>query len=136
VPEFERLAAWCIDQVIESGHVDLVADLASPVPAMATLLLVGLPVEGWERYAHAFHGMVAYAHGTPQYAEAVELVIGISATLRSEIAERRLWPQDDLLSKLTQVEVEVEGRRLTDDEVTAILITTLGGGIDTTTALI
>jgi len=134
VPEFERLAAWCIDQVIESGEIDLVEDLASPVPAMATLRLVGLPVRDWERYARAFHGMVAYAHGTPQYAAAVELVIGISATLRSEIAERRLRPRDDLLSKLTQV--EVEGRRLTDDEVTAILITTLGGGIDTTTALI
>jgi cytochrome P450 len=134
VPEFERLTAWCIDQVIESGEIDLVADLASPVPAMATLLLVGLPVEDWERYAHAFHGMVAYAHGTPQYAQAVELVISISATLRSEIAERRLHPRDDLLSTLTQV--EVEGRRLADDEVASILITTLGGGIDTTTALI
>jgi cytochrome P450 len=134
VPEFERLAAWCVDQVIESGDIDLVADLASPVPAMATLLLVGLPVDDWERYAHAFHGMVAYAPSTPQYAEAVELVIGISAVLRSEIADRRLRPREDLLSTLTQV--EVDGRRLTDDEVTSILITTLGGGIDTTTALI
>jgi cytochrome P450 len=134
VPEFERLAAWCIDQVIESGEIDLVEDLASPVPAMATLLLAGLPVEDWERYAHAFHGMVAYAPGTPQYAEAVKLVIGISATLRSEIAEGRLHPGDGLLSTLTQV--EIEGRPLADDEVASILITTLGGGIDTTTALI
>jgi len=134
VPEFECLAAWCIDQVIESGEIDLVQDLASPVPAMTTLLLVGLPVEDWERYAHAFHGMVAYAHGTPQYAEAVQLVIGISAALRSEIAERRLRPRDDFLSTLVQI--DIEGRRLTDDEVTSILITTLGGGIDTTTALI
>jgi len=134
VPEFECLAAWCIDQVIESGEIDLVEDLASPVPAMTTLLLVGLPVEDWERYARAFHGMVAYAHGTPQYAEAVQLVIGISAALRSEIAERRLRPRDDFLSTLVQI--DIEGRRLTDDEVTSILITTLGGGIDTTTALI
>jgi cytochrome P450 len=134
VPELERLTAWCIDQVIESGEIDLVANLASPVPAMATLMLVGLPVEDWERYALAFHGLVAYAPGTPQYAEALQLVVGISAALRSEIAERRLRPRDDLLSTLTQV--EVEGRRLTDDEVTSILITTLGGGIDTTTALI
>jgi cytochrome P450 len=134
LPDLQRLAAWCVDQVIESGEIDLVEDLASPVPAMATLLLVGLPVGDWERYAHAFHGMVAYAPSTPQYAEAVQFVIGISATLRSEITERRLRPREDLLSTLTQI--EVEGRRLTDDEVTSILITTLGGGIDTTTALI
>jgi cytochrome P450 len=134
VPDFERLTAWCIDQVIESGAIDFVGDLASPVPAMATLLLVGLPVQDWERYARAFHGMVAYAPGTPEYAQAVDLVVGISASLMSEIAERRLRPRDDLISRLTQV--EVEGRRLADDEVASILITTLGGGIDTTTALI
>jgi cytochrome P450 len=134
VPEFQRLAAWCIDQVIESGEVDFVTDLASPVPAMATLVLVGLPVQDWERYARAFHGMVAYAPGTPGHAEAVRLVIGISEALRSEIADRRLHPGDDLITRLTQA--EVEGRPLADDEVASILITTLGGGIDTTTALI
>lgn len=134
VPRIERLAAWCVDQVIESGEIDLVEDLASPVPAMATLLLVGLPVADWERYALAFHGMVAYPPGTPEYGAAVETVVGISAALRSEIAQRRLTPRDDFLSRLTQA--EVEDRPLADDEIASILITTLGGGIDTTTALI
>jgi cytochrome P450 len=134
VPDLERLAAWCVDQVIETGELDLVEDLASPVPAMATLMLVGLPVDDWERYAYAFHGLVAYAPSSPQYAEALGLVGGISATLRSEIAERRLRPREDLLSTLAHT--EIEGRRLTDDEIVSILITTLGGGIDTTTALI
>jgi cytochrome P450 len=77
---------------------------------------------------------VANAPGTPQYAEALQLVVGISAALRAEIAERRLRPRDDFLSTLVQI--DIEDRRLTDDEVTSILITTLGGGIDTTTALI
>src|SRR5215471_2444948 len=109
VPDLERLAAWCVDQVIETGELDLVGDLASPVPAMATLMLVGLPVDDWERYAHAFHGLVAYPPGTPPYAEALGLVGGISATLRSEIAERRLRPREDLLSTLAQT--EIEGKR-------------------------
>ncbi|WP_433189963.1 cytochrome P450 [Actinoallomurus sp. CA-150999] len=134
VPEFERLAAWCLDQVIESGEIDFVEDLASPVPAMATLLLVGLPVEDWPRHSRAFHGLVANAPGTPEHAEALELIHGIAGTVLTEIADRRPHPRDDLLTMLTQV--EIDGRRLEDHEVGSIITTTLGGGIDTTTALI
>jgi len=134
MPELDRLAAWCVDRVISSGEIDFVADLASPVPAMATLLLVGLPVEDWERYSRAFHGLVANAPGTPEHAEALEMIHAISAAALSEIADRRLHRRDDFLTTLTQI--EVDGRRLDDHEVASILITTLGGGIDTTTALI
>jgi cytochrome P450 len=134
VPELERLTAWCVDQVIESGEIDFVEDLASPVPAMATLRLVGLPVADWERYARAFHGRVAYMQGTPEYTEALEMIHGIADTVRSTITDRRRHPEDDLLTMLTQV--EIAGRLLRDDEVVSLVITTLGGGVDTTTALI
>jgi cytochrome P450 len=133
VPEFERLTSWCIDRVIESGEIDFVDDLTSPVPAMATLLIVGLPVDDWERYAHAFHGLVANRPGTPGHGEALLLIHGIGTTVAAEIADRRQHPRDDLITMLTQV--DVGGRGLDDEEIVAILITTLGGGIDTTTAL-
>ncbi len=133
VPEFERLTAWCLDRVLESGEIDLVDDLASPVPAMATLLIVGLPLDDWERYARAFHGLVAHASGTREFAEALEMVHAIGATVAAEIADRRQHPREDLITMLTQV--DVDGRGLTDEEIVSILITTLGGGIDTTTAL-
>ena len=134
VPELERLTAWCIDRVIASGEIDFVEDLAGPVPAMATLLVVGLPVDDWERYARAFHGLVAYPHGTPGYHEALELVHGIGGSVLAEIADRREHPADDLLTMLTRV--EIGGRPLADRDIVSIVITTLGGGIDTTTALI
>lgn len=133
VPEFERLTMWCLDRVIESGEIDFVDDLTSPVPAMATLLIVGLPVDDWVRYAQAFHGLVANKPGTPGHSEALELVHGIGAALVAEIADRRRQPREDLITMLTQV--DVGGRGLDDEEIIAILITTLGGGIDTTTAL-
>lgn len=134
VPEFERLAAWCVDQVIEKGEIDFVEELASPVPAMVTLLIVGLPVEDWERCARAFHGLVAHAPGTPGHDEALALIHAIAPAVRDEIADRRENPRDDLLTLLTQA--DIDGRGLTDDEVASIVTTTLGGGIDTTTALI
>jgi cytochrome P450 len=133
VPEFERLATWCVDQVIESGKIDFVADLASPVPAMATLLVVGLPMADWPRHARAFHGLVANDPGTPEYDEALAGILAIGQMLLSEIANRRAQPGDDLITMLTQA--DFDGRRLADEDIVGILITTLGGGIDTTTAL-
>ncbi|WP_238006545.1 cytochrome P450 [Dactylosporangium sp. AC04546] len=133
-PEIERFTAWCVDQVIESGEIDFVEDLASPVPAVATLLLVGLPVTDWQRYSRAFHGLAANAPGSAEYTEALELIHSIAGMARSEIADRRLHPKDDLLTTLTQA--EIGGRRLEDAQIASILTTTLGGGIDTTTALI
>jgi cytochrome P450 len=39
------LVTWCIDRVIESGRMDIVDDLANPLPALVTLDLLGLPLE-------------------------------------------------------------------------------------------
>ena len=134
VPQFERLATWCIDEVIESGEIDFVQDLTSPVPAMGTLLVVGLPVDDWPRHAHAFHGLVAHDPGTPEYDEALAGIHAIGQMLMSEIADRRANPREDLITML--VGADFGGRKLSDEDIVGILITTLGGGIDATTALI
>jgi cytochrome P450 len=54
--------------------------------------------------------------------------------LREEGIARRTAPRDDLLTALVEVELD-DGRRLTDDEVTAALWNLVGGGLDTTTSL-
>ena len=40
----EQFVTWCLDQRIETGTIDLVNDLANPIPAMVTLDHLGLPV--------------------------------------------------------------------------------------------
>ncbi|HZT67862.1 MAG TPA: cytochrome P450 [Acidimicrobiales bacterium] len=132
-PFMEDLTNWFIDRKIESGHMDLVLDLTNPVPAVVTMRIIGLAGESWEHYAKLFHGTVAYRPGSPEYQQAIGRVPEIVSELLDEAKARRRSPRDDLLTRL--VEVEVDGRRLDDQEISAVLWNLVGGGLDTTTSL-
>jgi cytochrome P450 len=149
-PQMEATARWFLDQHIERGAIDLVLDLTNPVPAVLTMELVGLPREGWQRYAELFHGTVAYRPGSPEYQRSVAELPGMMDELRREIADRRRRPTDDVLTALIKAELtdetddaahdgaddEASGtRHLTDDELVSVLWNLIGGGLDTTTSL-
>jgi cytochrome P450 len=133
-PLMEATTTWFLDQRIESGAIDLVLDLANPVPAILTMDLVGLPHDGWHHYAELFHGTVAHRPGSPAFDRAVANIPAMLAELRDEVGARRRAPGDDLLTRLVEMEVD-GGRRLTDDELVSVLWNLVGGGLDTTTSL-
>jgi cytochrome P450 len=132
-PLMRAATTWFLDERIESGTIDLVLDLANPVPAILTMALVGLPLDDWEPYADLFHGTIAYRPGQPEFDRAVAGVPGMLARLAAVAAARRAEPGDDLLSALVQA--EVDGRPLTDAELQGVLWNLVGGGLDTTTSL-
>jgi cytochrome P450 len=133
-PEFERFTRDCIDKVIESGTIDFVLDLANPVPAMATLAFLGLPLEQWESYAEPCHEVVYTRPGTPEFMKAVEGQLWIFDAVREEVEARRKQPRDDNLTRIIQA--DVGGRTLSDDEIVSLCGTIINGGVDTTTALL
>lgn len=55
----EQSAHWFLDQQIATGQMDLVLDYASPVPAILTMKLMGLPYDNWRLYANLFHSVMA-----------------------------------------------------------------------------
>jgi len=132
-PLMEAATTWFLDERIESGTIDLVLDLANPVPAILTMALVGLPLDDWPHYAELFHGTIAHAPGEPEFDRAVANVPTMLAHLGSVAAARRADPGDDLLSAL--VTADVDGRALTDAELQSVLWNLIGGGLDTTTSL-
>lgn len=132
-PLMEAATTWFLDERIESGAIDLVLDLANPVPAILTMALVGLPLDAWPPYADLFHGTIAHRPGEPEFDRAVAAVPAMLARLGEVAAARRRDPGDDLLSAL--VRVEVDGRRLSDAELRGVLWNLIGGGLDTTTSL-
>jgi cytochrome P450 len=132
-PLMEAATTWFLDERIESGTVDLVLDLANPVPAILTMALVGLPLDDWLHYADLFHGTIAHRPGEPEFDRAVANVPTMLAHLGEVAAARRSAPGDDLLSAL--VTADVDGRRLIDAELQSVLWNLIGGGLDTTTSL-
>ncbi|HZQ56850.1 MAG TPA: cytochrome P450 [Acidimicrobiales bacterium] len=124
----------CIDAAIERGSLDLVYDLASPVPAMVTLELLGLPSDEWRRYSTTFHDMAGYPPGTPQLEAAFASAAAITADLAALVAARRADAGRERRGGIDDlIDATVEGAPIPDDRLVDIIKLILAGGIDTTT---
>ena len=133
-PLMRSLTTWFIDRRIQTGQMDLVADLASPVPAVITMQTVGLSLDAWETYGEVFHSMVAHRPGEEPWQVAMSKVPAMMAGLLEEAEDRRRRPRNDLLTALVELTLE-DGSRLDDEQVSAVLWNLIGGGLDTTTSL-
>jgi cytochrome P450 len=131
-PFMEQSAHWFLDQRIGDGQMDLVLDYASPVPAILTMKLMGLPYENWHVYANLFHSVMAVPQDSPEYAEAIAEVPAMMQGVLEFAASRRAEAHDDLTSFLIQF--EFEGKRLDDAQLLNILWNLIAGGVDTTTS--
>jgi cytochrome P450 len=131
-PFMEQSVHWFLDQKIADGRMDLVLDYASPVPAILTMRLMGLPYDNWRLYADLFHGVMD-ATDADQYNKVIAEVPAMIDGLLKFAASRRDNPADDLTSFL--VRFEFDGKKLDDNQLVDILWNLIGGGVDTTTSL-
>jgi pimeloyl-[acyl-carrier protein] synthase len=128
-----------LDRVMATGQMDIVADLAHPLPAIVIAELLGAPPEdayrfqGWSDDIVAFQGTGrAIPEAVPRSAAGLQ---EMRAYLEDLFEARRRSPTtDDLLGSL--VAVEVAGERLTTEELYSTCVTFLIGGHETTTSLI
>ena len=131
-PFMEDKAHEFLDQHIENGEMDLVLDYASPVPAILTMKLMGLPLDNWHLYASMFHNVMAVPQDSPEYAEAIAKVPAMMEEVLQHAATRRADKKEDLTSFLIQF--EFEGEKLDDTQLLNILWNLIAGGVDTTTS--
>ncbi|MFA5885928.1 MAG: cytochrome P450 [Acidimicrobiia bacterium] len=132
-PRARHWARRCIDEVIETGRCELVTGLAFPVPAAVTLEWLGFPESDWEAMAHAFHDPSAHPNGSPEHRRAFAAFAAVTARVAEEVALRTRSPRDDALTAIVQS--EIEGERIPSELAEALVFMTIGGGVDTTSAL-
>ena len=131
-PFMEEKAHEFLDQKITDGQMDLVLDYASPVPAILTMKMMGLPYDNWQLYANLFHSVMAVPQDSPEYINAISQVPAMMQDVLDFAAKRRAEARDDLTSFLIQF--EFDGQRLTDEQLLNILWNLIAGGVDTTTS--
>ncbi|CAJ1500534.1 cytochrome P450 [[Mycobacterium] burgundiense] len=131
--EILDLTTQCIDDFIERGEADLIEELASPVPAMLTVRLLGLPMSEWPALAEAFHKGAYLPHDEEHMGDIQEMLMGVYAQLSEAVKQRRAKPQDDLISALANL--EIDGELVPLEVATGNLQLLAAGGIDTTTSL-
>jgi pimeloyl-[acyl-carrier protein] synthase len=134
----ESIANDLLDKVIDSGRMDLIADFARPLPAIVTARLLGVPAED-HRQLGAWVTDVAevlgnFQHHPDRVATIVCSLQDFKDYIASKMEQERRKPSNGLIYAL--MISEVDGHRLSDEEVIANTIVTLIGGHETTTNLI
>src|ERR1700724_806789 len=118
--------------------MDVIADFASPAPAIVTAELLGVPVEDHQRLKEWSGGFAAVLGNFQHTPDGVPRILGsvekVCWRFRAASEEQRVNPRDGLVSAM--MAAYVEGAKLTEDEIIANLIVTMVGGQETTTNLI
>ncbi|WP_122498339.1 cytochrome P450 [Mycobacterium attenuatum] len=137
-PRVTELAVQHLDTMLDkaaSGTVDYVAEFAGKLPMDVISELMGVPVADRDRIRAMADGVMHREDGvTDVPASAIEASINLILYYQQMIAERRATPADDLTSAL--LEAEIDGDRLTDDEILGFMFLMVIAGNETTTKLL
>jgi cytochrome P450 len=133
-PRARHWTTHFVDQFIEAGECEFTHDLSVPVPGAVTLEWLGFPASDWRAISGAFHDVAAYSRGTPEHRTA-QLAFGtVMSCIREEVTDRETNPRDDAITAISYH--EIDGERIPREVAESIVFMTVGGGVDTTTALI
>jgi len=125
-----------LDSVIESGEAEFVTDIAAELPLVVIAELLGVPNEDRHKMFDWSNRMVG--HQDAEYQNAAEDAQVASMELYAYASElfnqKRADPQDDLMSVLS--DVEMEGEKLSDFELELFFLLLTVAGNETTRNLI
>lgn len=140
-PEIATLVDGLLDAAGQSGDVDVVADLAYPLPVAVICRLLGVPLEDEPQFswassllAQGLDPFITFTGTAPGFDERLEAGLWLRQYLRGLLERRRAEPADDLMSGL--IAVEEAGDQLTEDEIVATCNLLLIAGHETTVNLI
>jgi hypothetical protein len=132
------IADRLVDRKIGSGQMDVIGDFAAPFPAIVFAALLGVPEEDHMRlkaWSADFAEMLGnFQHNVDRVARVLKSTEEMVDYFRRAIHEEERPLADGLLKSL--VDAEVDGERLSEDEVIANAIVVMVGGQETTTNLI
>lgn len=127
-----------LDAIQDKGHMDVIADLAYPLPAIVTAELLGVPTSDWKQltaWSADFAQVLGnFQHNPDRSLQVIRSLEEMSAYFRAAIREQRVHPREGLINAL--LTAEIDGDHLTEEEVVANTIVTMVGGQETTTNLI
>jgi cytochrome P450 len=134
-PRVEQIVSELLDEV-RNGEMDVIRDLAYPLPVTVIAEMLGLPVEDREQFKHwSDEAILSIGIGDDNdMRRAMAAQREMHEYFAALAEERRREPREDLLSGL--VAAEDAGDKLTADELFSTIMLLLVAGNETTTNLI
>lgn len=134
----QEIADDLLDRVQARGHMDVIADFAAPMPAIVTAEMLGVPTEDHEdlkKWSADFAEMLGnFQHNPDRLPRVLESTNNLTTYFQAAIEKTRQRPREGLIHSF--MTAEINGDRLTDEEIVANCIVTMVGGQETTTNLI
>ncbi len=133
--QIHRSSVAIVDDLVGAGDIDFVADCAARLPMLTIMEMLGVPSADQPAVALAAEKLFSmsddeYSSIEERAANTLNEIMLLSST-GAELAKfRRANPGDDLMTSM--VNAEVDGHRLTDEEIGAFLILLSSAGNDTT----
>ena len=125
------MAHRLIDGFAEDGRAEIVAQFTRTLPVRVIAHIIGVPIEDYDTFQKWSFDVISFTEDPPRGFATAQALVDF---LRPIVDSRRAEPRNDLLSTL--VHAEVEGQRLTDEEVYGFLRLMLPAGAETTYRLI
>jgi hypothetical protein len=134
----EEIVENLLDQLKGKDRMEVIADLAEPLPAIVTAEMLGVPTR--DRYqlkawSADFAEMLGnFQHNPDHVPKVLKTVQEMTAYFRDAIRKQKEHPREGLIQAF--LTAEIDGDRFTEEEIVANLIVTMVGGQETTTNLI
>lgn len=136
--QVEQIVQEHLDAVQASGRMEVIHDLAYPLPATVVARMLGVPEQDIDRFKQWSHEALLFqatGRATPDTVRLSHQALMMMKDYLSQLAKRRRAdPQDDLMTAL--VTAEDEGDKLTEEEMISTCVTLMVAGHETTTNLI
>lgn len=133
-PRIRDITGALLERVAEQGRMDVITDLAVPLPVTVIAELLGIPLADQDRFKLWSDALVQGARAAATTALGTDWYQDMVAYFQRIIAQRRAAPQDDLISAL--LAAQVDGEYLSPRELIGFCILLLIAGNETTTNLI
>src|SRR5208337_653910 len=136
-PRIREIAKDLIDAAERKGELEVMADLANPLPVMVISELLGVPPEEYRQFKDWSDKIIEADNtlpGMPMPDEIKAAFTELRVYFVEEIARRRKNPGTDLISALVAAHDEAEA--LSADELLQFVVLLLLAGNETTTNLI
>jgi pimeloyl-[acyl-carrier protein] synthase len=134
----QEIADKLLDHVRTRGTMDVIADFAAPMPAIVTAEMLGVPADDHGRlkkWSADFAEMLGnFQHNPDRIPRVLESTNRLVSYFQNAIAQMRSEPREGLIHSFMMA--EVNGDRLSEEEIVANCIVTMVGGQETTTNLI
>ena len=123
----DPIASDLIDRFDGRGHAELVREFTFPYPTQVIAGMLGLPRADYQRFQR---WSIAILSVFTKREAAIAASEQVKEYLAGILDDRRREPRDDLISDLAQA--ELDGERLSDEEIFSFLRLLLPAGVETT----